>query len=83
MSEAKLSSHGVSQAVCLPKEFHFDCTEVHVRQVGSEVVLSALPRASLQAMLDALDALDIFEPGAQLRREQPEERKRVAIKPRR
>lgn len=77
MSVAKLFSHGGSQAVCLPKEFHFEGTEVHTRQVGSEVVLSVLPRASLQAMLDG------FEPGAQLRREQPEERKRVAIKPRR
>lgn len=78
MSVAKLFSHSGSQAVCLPKEFHFEGTEVHVRQVGSEVVSSALPRASLQAMLDALDG---FEPGAQLRREQPAERKRVAIKP--
>jgi antitoxin VapB len=80
MSVAKLFSHGGSQAVCLPKEFHFKGSEVHVRRVGSEVVLSALPRASLQAMLDALDG---FEPGVHLRREQPAERKRVASKPRR
>ena len=80
MSVAKLFSHGGSQAVCLPREFHFKGTEVHVRRVGSEVVLSALPYAALQAMLDALDE---FEPGVRLRREQPASRKRLAIKPRR
>lgn len=80
MTVAKLFFHDGSQAVHLPKEFHFKGTEVHVRRVGSEVVLSALPRASLQAMLDALDS---FEPGVRLLRKRPAERKRVAIKPRR
>lgn len=80
MSVAKLFSHGGSQAVRLPKEFRFAGTEVHVRRVGSEVVLSALPPADLQAMLDALDG---FEPGVQLQREQPTEQQRIAIKPRR
>lgn len=80
MSVAKLFSHGSSQAVRLPKEFRFEGTEVHVRRVGSEVVLSALPPADFRAMLDALDG---FEPGVHLRREQPAERKRVASKPRR
>ena len=43
MNVAKLFTHGGSQAVRLPKEFRFDGTEVHVRRVGNEVVLSALP----------------------------------------
>ena len=80
MSIAKLFSHGGSQAVRLPKEFRFEGTEVHVRRVGSEVVLSALPPADLQAMLDALDG---FEPGVRLEREQPARQERSAIKPRR
>ncbi len=80
MSVAKLFAHGGSQAVRLPKEFRFEGTEVHVRRVGDEVVLSALPPADLQAMLDALER---FEPGVRLRCEQPAERKRAAFKPRR
>lgn len=80
MSVAKLFSHGGGQAVILPKEFRFEGTEVHVRRVGNEVVLSALPPADLQAMLDALEG---FEPGVRLRREQPAERKRAAFRPRR
>lgn len=83
MSVAKLFSRGGSQAVCLPKEFHFKGTEVHVRRVGSDVVLSSLPRAALPALRAMLDALDAFEPGVRLRRGQPAGRKRIAIKPRR
>ena len=78
MSVAKLFSRGGSQAVCLPREFHFKGTEVHVRRIGIEVVLSARPYGTLQDMLGALDA---FEPAVHLRREQPAERKRFAIQP--
>ena len=60
----------------LPKEFRFEGTEVHVRRVGDEVVLSALPPADLQTMLDALDG---FEPGVRLKREQPAQQVRSAI----
>ncbi len=80
MGVAKLFSHGGSQAVRLPKEFRFEGTEVHVRRVGDEVVLSARLPADHQAMLDALDA---FEPGVLLTREQPAEQARNAIEPRR
>ena len=80
MNVAKLFTHGGSQAVRLPKEFHFEGTEVHVRRVGNEVVLSALPPADLQTMLDALDG---FEPGVRLEREQPAQQVRAAIEPRR
>jgi antitoxin VapB len=80
MNMAKLFTHGGSQAVRLPKEFRFEGTEVHVRRVGNEVVLSAQPPADLQAMLDALDG---FEPGVRLKREQPVQQRRAAIEPRR
>ena len=76
MSVAKLFTHGGSQAVRLPKEFRFEGSEVHVRRVGNEVVLSAQPPVDLQAMLDALDD---FEPGVRLEREQPAPQVRGAI----
>jgi antitoxin VapB len=80
MNVAKLFTHGGSQAVRLPKEFRFEGTQVHVRRVGNEVVLSALPPANLRAMLEALED---FEPGARLEREQPAPQVRAPIKPRR
>lgn len=64
---AKLFMHGRSQAVRLPKEFRFRGTEVYVRRQGDDVVLSSRPRASMQSLLNALDA---FEPGLRLEREQ-------------
>lgn len=80
MTTAKLFAHGGSQAVRLPKEFRFEGTEVHVRRVGADVVLSARPPADAQAMLDALEA---FEPGVQLVRDQPAAQVRAAIEPKR
>lgn len=80
MNVAKLFTHGGSQAVRLPKEFRFEGTEVHVRRVGNEVVLSARPPADLQGMLDALDG---FEPGMRVQREQPAMQRRTVIEPRR
>ncbi len=79
MSLAKLFTHGGSQAVRLPKEFRFEGTEVHVRRVGDEVVLSARAPAGAQALIDALAA---FEPGVHLQREQPAQQHRDAIAPR-
>jgi antitoxin VapB len=78
MNVAKLFSHGGSQAVRLPKEFRFEGTQVHVRRVGNEVVLSALPPANVQAMLEALED---FEPGVRVEREQPAPQGRAAIEP--
>ena len=80
MNVAKLFTHGGSQAVRLPKEFRFEGTEVHVRRVGNDVVLSAQPLAGIGAMLDALDC---FDPGVRLEREQPEPQVRNAIEPKR
>lgn len=78
MSVAKLFTHGGSQAVRLPKEFRFEGTEVHVRRVGDEVVLSARPPADWAAIEAALDA---FEPGTQLQRDQPPAQERTPIRP--
>jgi antitoxin VapB len=75
MPSAKLFNHGGSQAVRLPKEFRFDGTEVHVRRVGNDVVLSALPPVGPDALIDALVA---FDPGTVLQREQPGRQQRRA-----
>ncbi len=73
MRTAKLFTHGGSQAVRLPKEFRFEGSEVYVRRVGSEVVLSALPPPGAEALLDALAS---FEPGTAIVRDQPLEPQR-------
>ena len=80
MSIAKLFTHGGSQAVRLPKEFRFEGTEVHVRRVGAEVVLSAREPLGVQSLIDALED---FEPGLRLVREQRDADDRSAIRPRR
>ena len=67
-ARAKLFFHGRSQAVRLPKEFRFEGTEVYVRRVGTDVVLSSQPKASMQNLLDALGE---FEPGFVMERSQP------------
>ncbi len=67
-ARAKLFFHGRSQAVRLPKEFRFEGTEVYVRRVGADVVLSSQPKASIQNLLNALDE---FEPGFVMERSQP------------
>jgi antitoxin VapB len=54
--------------VRLPKEFRFEGTEVYVRRMGDEVVLSTRPRASMHTLIDALDE---FETGVHLERSQP------------
>jgi antitoxin VapB len=40
---AKIFMNNSGQAVRLPKEFQFDTTEVFIRKVGDEVVLSPRP----------------------------------------
>jgi antitoxin VapB len=80
MSVAKLFVHGGSQAVRLPKEFRFEGTEVHVRRVGNEVVLSAKPPGDVESLIEALSA---FEPGLRIQREQPDADARAAIRARR
>lgn len=41
--KAKIFMNNRSQAVRLPKDFQFEGTEVFIRKVGSEVVLSPRP----------------------------------------
>ena len=40
---AKIFMNNRSQAVRLPKEFQFDTTEVFIRKVGDEIILSPRP----------------------------------------
>ena len=76
MDTAKIFSSGRSQAVRLPKEYRFEGKEVIVRHFGSGVIL--LPLDKPWDMLEA--ALNEFEPGFQLVREQPETQSREEIK---
>lgn len=77
---AKLFTHGGSQAVRLPKEFRFEGSEVHVRRVGNEVVLSPVPPLDAQQMIDALLA---FDPEQPVERAQPRMQRRAALRPKR
>ena len=70
VARAKLFMHGRSQAVRLPKEFRFEGTEVFVRRVGDDVVLSSQQKPSMQSLIDAVNA---FEPGFVMERNQPEQ----------
>ena len=76
MTTAKLFTHGGSQAVRLPKEFRFKGKEVHVRRVGDDVVLSAMPTGSADALVESLEAFDHALP---MRREQPDEQERTPL----
>ncbi len=75
MNTARLFQSGRSQAVRLPKEFRFAGAEVGVRHFGNGVLLLPIddPWATLEAALDA------FEPGFELTREQPETQERSEI----
>lgn len=70
LARAKLFMHGRSQAVRLPKEFRFEGTEVFVRRVGNDVVLSSQQKPSMQSLIDAVNA---FEPGFVIERNQPDQ----------
>ena len=67
MDTARIFQSGRSQAVRLPKEYRFEGSEVVVKHFGSGVLL--MPLNDSWAMLDA--ALNAFEPGFQISREQP------------
>lgn len=69
---AKLFMSGRSQAVRLPKSLRFEGDEVVARRFGNGVLL--LPVAApWQVMREALDE---FEPGFTLEREQPQPQER-------
>lgn len=71
MDTAKLFVTGRSQAVRLPKEFRFEGDEVFIKRVGEAVVL--LPRHGWGTLFGALDA---FEPGFTIERNQPPRQER-------
>lgn len=73
METAKLFSSGRSQAVRLPKAYRFEGTEVVVKRFGSGVLL--LPVAA--PWLTLLQALEEFEPGFEIEREQPATQERT------
>ncbi|MDZ7856965.1 type II toxin-antitoxin system VapB family antitoxin [Sphaerotilus sp.] len=76
-STAKLFMSGRSQAVRLPKSLRFEGTEVIARRFGNGVLL--LPAEAPWALMR--EALDEFEPGFALQREQPEQASREDLLP--
>lgn len=77
MDTARLFQSGRSQAVRLPKDYRFSGSEVAVKHFGNGVLLLPIddPWQTLEAGLAA------FEPGFELRREQPDQQSREAIQP--
>ncbi len=43
METVRIFEHDGSQAVCLPKDFRFDTTEVRIRRHGASVILEPVP----------------------------------------
>lgn len=76
-STAKLFMSGRSQAVRLPKSLRFEGTEVIARRFGNGVLL--LPAEAPWALMR--EALDEFEPGFELQREQSEQASREDLLP--
>jgi antitoxin VapB len=78
MATAKLFKTGRSQAVRLPRAYRFEGTEVYITRVGEAVVL--LPKTQ-KTWDEVLRALEMFETGFQIEREQPkEQQKRPLLK---
>lgn len=73
-ASAKLFMSGRSQAVRLPKSLRFEGDEVIAKRFGNGVLLLPV-EAPWQVMQEALDE---FEPGFELQREQPEQQIREA-----
>ena len=70
MATARLFKIGRDQTVRLPKGYRFEGEEAYITQVGEAVVL--LPKTQ-ETWDDVLRALEMFEPGLRLEREQPKE----------
>jgi antitoxin VapB len=69
---AKLFMSGRSQAVRLPKSLRFEGSEVMAKRFGNGVLL--LPMGAPWNVMR--EALEEFEPGFVLEREQPEQQRR-------
>ena len=74
-SAAKLFTSGRSQAVRLPKALRFEGSEVIAKRFGNGVLL--LPMDNPWQLMR--EALDEFEPGFQLQREQPPSQERESL----
>jgi len=72
MSRAKVFKSGNSQAVRLPKDFHIDTDEVHIRKVGNMIILT--PESD--GWDDFEKSLDMFDDSFMCNRNQPEIQKR-------
>ena len=72
MDTAKLFKSGRSQAVRLPKQYRFDGKEVAIKHLGTAVLLMPLDDP-WQLMAEALDE---FESGFTLTRDQPPQQRR-------
>ncbi|NTW82405.1 MAG: AbrB/MazE/SpoVT family DNA-binding domain-containing protein [Chlorobiaceae bacterium] len=77
MDTARIFPSGRSQAVRLPKEYRFKGKEVVIKHFGNGVLL--IPIDKSWSMLEA--ALQEFEPGFIMEREQREEQEREEIAP--
>ena len=64
---AQLFMNGRSQAVRLPKQFRFEGKQVHIKKVGSSVVLTPMQKDRWAAVEDALMAFE-FEEDFELKR---------------
>jgi len=67
METAKLLMNGDIQAVVLPKEFHFQGSEVYIKKIGSVIVLISKENP-WQALFDSLS---LFSEDFMENREQP------------
>ncbi|WP_321811694.1 MULTISPECIES: AbrB/MazE/SpoVT family DNA-binding domain-containing protein [unclassified Burkholderia] len=58
METARIFEHDGSQAVCLPKDFRVDTTEVRIRRHGASVILEPVPQgwAWLTPLIGPVDA---------------------------
>ena len=75
MDTARIFQSGRSQAVRLPKEYRLQGKEVYVKHFGSGVLLLPIDKS-----WDTLEAaLQAFEPGFHLEREQPIKQEREEI----
>ena len=75
MDTAKIFQTGRSQAVRLPKEYRFNPKEVVIKRVGDGVLLMPIedPWATMEAALNA------FESGFNIERQQPEHQIRPEV----
>ena len=75
MDTAKIFQTGRSQAVRLPKEFRFNGKEVVIKRVGEGVLL--MPIENPWQLIET--ALNAFEPGFKIERNQPEHQNRPEV----